>query len=67
MSQVEQKTEKLQKDFQNQRDEIMEEIAELKYGRMAEVKAEFKNADPSDEEKQAEKEKKMAEIAAEIQ
>ena len=67
MTQIEEKTETLQKDFQNQRDEIMEEIAELKYGRMAEVRAEFKNVDPSDEEKQAEKDKKMAEIQSEIQ
>ena len=67
MTQIEKKTETLQKDFQNQRDEIMEEIAELKYGRMAEVRAEFKNVDPSDEEKQAEKDKKMAEIQSEIQ
>lgn len=48
MTQIDEKTETLQKDFQAQRDEIMEEIAELKYGRMAEVRAEFKNVDPSD-------------------
>ena len=62
MTQIDEKTETLQKEFQNERDEIMEEIAELKYGRMAEIRAEFKNVDPSDEEKQAEKDKKMAEI-----
>lgn len=65
-TQIEQKTEKLQKDYQNQRDAIIDEVAELKYEKIAEIKAEFKGVDSSDEEKMAEKDAKLKQIQDEM-
>ena len=66
-SQIEVKTEKLQKDFQNERDKIIDETAELKYERIAEIKAEYKGVDQSDSEKMAEKEEKLKQIQEEME
>mmetsp|Transcript_14285 Transcript_14285/g.24316 ORF Transcript_14285/g.24316 Transcript_14285/m.24316 type:complete len:87 (-) Transcript_14285:547-807(-) len=44
---IQQKQDKLQNDFQGQLEEIIEECAQIKFEKMAEIKFAFKNCDPS--------------------
>jgi hypothetical protein len=64
---IEKQTVEIQKDYQNELETIIDEVAELKYEKLAEIKAMYKKFDPSDAEKMQEKQDEIDTIKSEME
>ena len=64
---IEKQTVEIQKDYQNELETIIDEVAELKYEKLAEIKVMYKKFDPSDAEKMQEKQDEIDTIKSEME
>ena len=61
---IEQRQEEIQKEYQIKLEEIIEEVAQLKFEQLAEIKVMYKKADPNDAELMKQKEQEIADVKA---
>lgn len=64
---IEKQTVEIQKEYQIELEKIIDEVAELKYEKLAEVKIMYKKVDPSDTEKMKEKQEEIDTIKSDME